>query len=186
MGIDERISRYLHEDHKSQENRMPYDQGDLVRVRVTRIVDYGAFVVTMDEFLFPGLIHHSQIPNGFQLELNQILDAKIKHIKDGNKLELSLHDLEEEEHPFAQLENLKSHLPKQERTKIDGEMEEITRFLAKEFGVVSEASKEQLEQTVKELGVFRFTMAMMKTLPKFERDLLLHFLKEVKQVGDHL
>jgi len=185
MGIDERISQYLQQENQEADG-IPYQKGDRVRVRVTRIVDYGAFVVTMDEHVLSGLIHHTQIPQGVHLELNQIVDAKIKHIKDGNKLELSLHFLEDEAHPFSTLENVKNQLPNQERTQLEDEMKEILYFLSKEFGVVSEASKEKLEQIVKELGVFRFTMAMMKTLPQFERDLVFHFLNEVKQVGDRL
>lgn len=181
MGIDQRISKFMYEKNNMQEREIPYDQGDLVRVKVTRIVNYGAFVVTMDEYLLPGLIHHTQIPHGLHLKLNQVLDAKIKHIKDGNKLELSLHYLEMEKNHCTSLK-----IKEFEHTYLNKDIEEITRFLANEFGVVSEESKAKLEQMIRELGVFRFTMAMMKTLPKFKRDLVFHFLKEVEQMGDQL
>jgi ABC-type phosphate/phosphonate transport system permease subunit len=65
-------------------------------------------------------------------------------------------------------------------------VKEIVAFLSKEFGIVSEEAKKKVEELIREMGVFRFTLAMMKTLPVFQRDLVYHFLKEVEQARDDL
>ncbi|UWE02282.1 S1 RNA-binding domain-containing protein [Laceyella sacchari] len=183
MGIDERISQYLNKT--SRKHAVPYEEGEMVPVRVTKLVDYGAFVVTKDQHLVPGLIHISQIPPGFNLEVNDLLEAQVKQIKDDNKLELSLiHLAEREETPFAVLKEMKDKLPEKELPK--EEIDDIIEFFSKEFGLVSDNSKKKIQELVKRMGVFHFTITMMKALPGFKRDLVYHFLKEVEQAGDCL
>lgn len=180
MGIDERISQYLNKEQHEQ--GLPYAEGDIIPVRVTKLVDYGAFVLTRDRHLVSGLIHISQIPPEIQLEVNHLLEAQVKQIKEDNKLELSLMYLEEKENPFALLKEMKNQLPEKELPK--EEIEEIIAFFSKEFGLVSEISKKKISQLVKEMGVFHFTIAMMKALPNFQRDLAYHFLKEMEHEGN--
>ncbi|MFC7442498.1 S1 RNA-binding domain-containing protein [Laceyella putida] len=182
MSIDERISQYLNKERHEQ--GLPYDEGEIVPVRVTKLVDYGAFVVTRDRHLVSGLIHISQIPQEIQLEVNHMLEAQVKQIKEYNKLELSLMYLAEKESPFALLKEMKSQLPEKKLPK--EEIDEIIAFFSKEFGLVSEISKKKINELVKEMGVFHFTITMMKALPDFQRDLVYHFLKEVEQAGDRL
>lgn len=168
MSIDENIMNFLYEQSKSP--ILPYQPGDIIPVRITKIVDYGAFVVTKDQYLASGLIHISQIPEGLKLRTMQIIDAKVRQVKNDNKVELSL--LHHENSPLE--------APRSKEAPID-EVQEIIQYLSKEFGLVSEEAKQKVEMMVKEMGVFRFTMAMMKALPTFKRDLVYHFLKELNQ-----
>ena len=102
-----------------------------------------------------------------------------------NKLELSLiHLAEREETPFAVLKEMKDKLPEKELPK--EEIDDIIEFFSKEFGLVSDNSKKKIQELVKRMGVFHFTITMMKALPGFKRDLVYHFLKEVEQAGDCL
>ena len=74
-----------------------YNIGDKIQVKITKIVDYGAFVKLEDSGI-DGLIHISQIPNESAAKINDILkegeikEAKIISIED-DKISLSLKDL---------------------------------------------------------------------------------------------
>lgn len=182
MGIDENIMKYLHEEDKP--NELPYQVGDILPVRITKLVDYGAFCVTKDDYLTSGLIHISQIPDDLNLHTMQVIEAEVIGIKEENKLELSLMNHEKKENPFQVLSKIKEPLP-DKKVPMD-EVQQIIQYLSKEFGLVSEESKKEVEEMVKEMGVFRFTMILNKTLPDFKRDLVYHFLKEMKQRRDCL
>ncbi|MRG28550.1 S1 RNA-binding domain-containing protein [Laceyella tengchongensis] len=181
MSIDQNISNHL---YKSQKKELPYQPGDRVQVRITKLVDYGAFAVTKDEHLASGLIHISQIPEHLELHTQQIIEAEIRQVKEDNKLELSLAHHDKKENPFQVLASIKAPLPEQQPPA--DEIQEIIQYLSKEFGLVSEESKQKVEAMVRKMGVFHFTMAMMKALPTFKRDLVHHFLKEMEQRGNHL
>jgi predicted RNA-binding protein with RPS1 domain len=146
-------------------------------------VDYGAFCVTKDDYLISGLVHISQIPDDLNLHTMQVIEAEVIGIKEENKLELSLLHHEKKDNPFQVLSKIKE-LP--EKQVPSDEVQQIIQYLSKEFGLVSEESKQQIEEMVKEMGVFRFTMILNKTLPDFKRDLVYHFLKEMKQRRDCL
>jgi hypothetical protein len=113
----------------------------------------------------------------------QVIEAEVIGIKEENKLELSLLHHEKKDNPFQVLSKIKE-LP--EKQVPSDEVQQIIQYLSKEFGLVSEESKQQIEEMVKEMGVFRFTMILNKTLPDFKRDLVYHFLKEMKQRRDCL
>lgn len=182
MSIDERIDKFLHSDRKAP---LPYAVGDIVKVRITRIMDYGAFVVTKDEHMASGLIHISQIPDGVTVEVNQVMDAEVRQVKEDHKVEFSLMYMDKRDNPFRLLENVKNELPKKEVPQ--DEVDQIIQDLSKEFGVVSEESKTIIKDMVREMGVYQFTKAMMRTLPQFQRDLVYHFLKELSSQGrEHL
>jgi len=76
-----------------------YNIGDKVQVKITKIVDFGAFVKLEDSGI-DGLIHISEIPNESTDKINNILkegeikEAKIIGIED-DKISLSLKDLKE-------------------------------------------------------------------------------------------
>ena len=181
MSIDERIDKFLHSDRKSP---LPYEVGDMVTVRITRIMDYGAFVVTKDEHMASGLIHISQIPDGVTVEVNQMIDAEVRQVKEDHKVEFSLMYMDKRDSPFRLLESIKKDFP--EKDVPQGEVDQIIQDLSKEFGVVSEESKLKIKEMVREMGVYQFTKAMMRTLPQFQRDLVYHFLKEISQGREHL
>jgi len=67
--------------------------GDIIKVNITTIVDFGAFV-SFDGL--SGLIHYKEIPKGKHgnintiLKIGDIVDAKILEIKPGNKYGLSI------------------------------------------------------------------------------------------------
>lgn len=184
--LDERISEYI---KKSSPSKLvpQYQVGNKVKVRITRLVDFGVFVVTMDPFAVPGLIHNRHIPKEQELQVGQVIEAKVKEVKDDNKIEFRLDEDPSVHDAFANLEVLKESLPDQSNKSLPpDEIKEIIAFLSKEFGIISEEAKKKVEEMVTELGVFRFTLAMMKILPVFKRDLVYHFLKEVEQVRDSL
>lgn len=181
MSIDERINKYLHSEEKTP---LPYRAGDRVPIRITRIMEYGAFVVTKDQHMAPGLIHVSQIPDGVALEVNKMIDAEVRQVKDDHKVEFSLMYMEKKESPFKLLEGMKKELPKKEVPQ--GEVEQIIQDLSREFGIVSEDSKKKIEEMIEEMGVYRFTKTMLKTLPHFQRDLVYHFLEEMNQGREYL
>ncbi|MFC7443435.1 hypothetical protein [Laceyella putida] len=182
MSIDENIMSFIYKENKQL--ALPYQPGDIIPVRITKLVDYGAFAVTKDQYLASGLIHISQIPEGLELQTMQIIEAEVRQVKDGNKLELSLMHHDKQESPFKVLANIKEPLP--EKQAPADEVQEIIQYLSREFGLVSEESKQKVEEMVREMGVFQFTMAMTKTLPTFKRDLVYHFLKEMEQGREHL
>ncbi|MGA9172850.1 MAG: hypothetical protein WBZ33_02565, partial [Thermoactinomyces sp.] len=66
--LDERISEYI---KKSSPSKLvpQYQVGNKVKVRITRLVDFGVFVVTMDPFAVPGLIHNRHIPKEQELQV---------------------------------------------------------------------------------------------------------------------
>jgi len=76
-----------------------YNIGDKVQVKITKIVDFGAFVKLEDSGI-DGLIHISEIPNESTDKINNILkEGEIKEAKiigiDDDKISLSLKDLKE-------------------------------------------------------------------------------------------
>ncbi|MBH8605930.1 hypothetical protein [Thermoactinomyces sp. CICC 10522] len=146
-------------------------------------MDYGAFCVTKDDHLTSGLIHISQILDDLHLHTMQVIEAEVIGIKEENKLELSLRFHDQKDNPFQVLSKIKE-LP--EKGVPSDEVEQIIQYLSKEFGLVSEESKKEVEEMVKEMGVFRFTMLLVKILPDFKRDLVYHFLQEMKQRRDGL
>ncbi|MBA4544398.1 hypothetical protein H1164_16250 [Thermoactinomyces daqus] len=182
MGIDENIMNFIYGEKK--QTPLQYREGDIVPVRITKLVDFGAFCVTKDEYLTSGLIHISKIPTDLHLHTMQVIDAEVIRIKEEDKLELSLLLHEKKDTPFQVLSKIKEPLP--EKTVPNNEVEEIIQYLSKEFGIVSEESKKEVEEMVKAMGVFRFTMILNKTLPDFKRDLVYHFLKEMKKRRDGL
>ncbi|MBH8608410.1 S1 RNA-binding domain-containing protein [Thermoactinomyces sp. CICC 10521] len=184
--LDERISEYI---KKSSPSKLvpQYQVGSKVKVRITRLVDFGAFVVTMDPFALSGLIHNRHIPKEQELHVGQVIEAKVKEVKEDNKIEFRLDENLTVHEAFADLEVLKEKLPDHSsKVQPPDETKEIIHFLSKEFGIISDESKKKVEEMVNEVGVFRFTLSMMKILPVFKRDLVYHFLKEVEQVRDSL
>jgi predicted RNA-binding protein (virulence factor B family) len=184
--VDSRISEFIYSSVETKP-KPDYQVGKWIRVRVTRLMDYGVFVTTMDKHAASGLIHKRHIPEGLELQFGQVLEAKVKEVKSDGKVEFRLDDEELTQEAFAELETLKEQLPeKLQRPFFPDDVKEIIAFLSKEFGIVSEEAKKKVEELIRERGVFRFTYAMMKTLPVFQRDLVYHFLKEVEQARDDL
>ena len=75
-----------------------YNEGDRVKVKITAIKPYGAFVQTPDKT--DGLIHISEVMDDFvhsigdHLSKGQIVVAKVKSIEPSGKLNLTLKDNE--------------------------------------------------------------------------------------------
>ena len=67
--------------------------GDIIKVKVTAVKPYGAFIETRDKMV--GLIHISEIPNCFIFDISsyikqdEILEVKVLSIKD-NKINATL------------------------------------------------------------------------------------------------
>ena len=116
----------------------PYREGDIVKVRITNIVDFGAFCVTVDQFEYNGLIHIGKIANGFIENIEDFvrvgdeLDAKVVQIRHNNEkkfyqIEFSLLHLNLTPRistPFAQLSSLKKQLEEQISSDELGESKE--------------------------------------------------------------
>jgi hypothetical protein len=202
--LDERIQAFASKPSYLSPKLPPYQEGDMVWVRVTALAEYGAFVETMDGRGIEGLVHIRQIadpqPASLEeirdlLEVGQKIEAKVKRVitegKDRGKIECCLLHLglKLRNTPLAGLGQLRELLPEKndqppKRDVPPDDKEEIARFLSGEFGVLSNAAREKMEKMVDRLGVFRFTMAMTKVLEHFERDLALHFLREVEKQAD--
>lgn len=73
-----------------------YKKGQFIKVKVTGIQPYGAFVETVDHT--EGLIHISEVMNDYVHNLNlllsvgQVVKAKVLNVSEDGKLNLSLKD----------------------------------------------------------------------------------------------
>lgn len=76
-----------------------YNVGDIIKVKVTAIKNYGAFVIVDKDY--SGLIHISEISNSFvkdirdYVNVNKVINAKILAVDDDKKqITLSIKDLQ--------------------------------------------------------------------------------------------
>lgn len=182
----------------------PYRYGDLVEIKVTAVVPYGAFVVTLDEYSYSGLIHITEVRDGYiysvedYLRVGDVLTAKVKKLDPQGKLALTIKDM-----PLpsqrVEVEELKEETPEQEISKIgeipttiqlyeeDQELAQIITYMNEITGIVSPQAKEALKEMIAKYGLFKFTMALGKVAPTFEADLGKMLIKEVeKKIGDRL
>ncbi len=87
-------------DENTKESIAKYKQGDTIRVIVSGVADFGAFVKFADDLNVEGLIHISEIDHRLIENPREVLatgdafDAKIVEIKDG-RISLSLKALKE-------------------------------------------------------------------------------------------
>jgi small subunit ribosomal protein S1 len=93
------FSEKLVEKDKIKDIINKYNIGDKIQVKITKIVDFGAFVKLEDSEI-DGLVHISQIPNESAVRINDILkEGEIKEAKiigiDDDKISLSFKDLKE-------------------------------------------------------------------------------------------
>jgi len=93
------FSEKLVEKDKIKDTIKKYNIGDKIQIKITKIVDFGAFVRLEDNGI-DGLVHISEIPNESAARINDILkegeikEAKIINIED-DKISLSFKDLKE-------------------------------------------------------------------------------------------
>ena len=109
----------------------PYKYGDIVKVRITGIVDYGAFCTTVDQYEYKGLIHIGKIAHGFIENIEDFIsvgeeyEAKVLQTKYNNEkrcynIEFSLLHLNlkpRADSPFVQLSSLKEHMTEKKEQK---------------------------------------------------------------------
>jgi len=93
------FSEKLVEKDKIKDIISKYNIGDKIQVKISKIVDFGAFVKLEDSGI-DGLIHISQIPNESTTNISDVLkEGEIKEAKiiniDDDKIALSLKDLRE-------------------------------------------------------------------------------------------
>lgn len=84
----------------------------------------------------------------------------------------------------ATIEGLKGKMenPSTETPSVEEEFPEaaeVIRFLNGIVGAISPKGKDRLKELLEEYGVFRFTVAMMKTEEEFENDLSLQLMNEI-------
>jgi predicted RNA-binding protein (virulence factor B family) len=108
--VDGQISEFIYSSVVTKP-KPDYQVGEWIRVRVTRLMDYGVFVTTMDKYAASGLIHKRHIPKGMEPQFGQVLEAKVKEVKSDGKVEFRLDVEEMTREAFAELESLKEHLP---------------------------------------------------------------------------
>jgi len=93
------FSEKLVEKDKIKDIINKYNIGDKVQVKITKIVDFGAFVKLEDNGI-DGLVHISEIPNESAARINDILkEGEIKEAEiiniENDKISLSFKDLKE-------------------------------------------------------------------------------------------
>ena len=75
-----------------------YKEGDIVKVKITKISSYGAFAYVDEEY--NGLIHISEITDKFvrsvndYFEIGDEINAKVIEVCNDNQLKLSIKDVE--------------------------------------------------------------------------------------------
>jgi predicted RNA-binding protein with RPS1 domain len=73
----------IERDREGRPLKPPYKYGDILDVRVTNITDFGAFLYTLDEYEYKGLLHISEMRNRFveniedYLAVDDVIQAKV-------------------------------------------------------------------------------------------------------------
>lgn len=157
-----------------------YRIGQIVKVKITNVLEYGAFAETLDGKYSEGLIHISEIRNEYiddihhHFKVGDIVEAKIKKITSNQKIEFSTKDL-----------NIM--IEKEERPLNENSFVEITNFLNGIVGALSPKAKNKLKDMIQEHGAVKFTIAMMQAGKSFENDLGLVLLEQIeKRIEDCL
>lgn len=160
---------------KTQINTI-YTVGQIVKVKVNNILDYGAFVETLDENRAEGLIHISEVKNSYvdnifdYFKTGDIIEAKVKKITSNQKIEFSTKDIQLDVDT-----NKKTPIPNYDP------LNDITTFLNGMVGVLSPKAKSKLNEMVQEHGIVKFTIAMMKAGKTFENDLGMVLLDKIQE-----
>lgn len=127
--------------------------GDIIKVNITTIVDFGAFV-SFDGL--SGLIHYKEIPKGKHgnintiLKIGDIVDAKILEIKPGNKYGLSIIEAKSDLNLIAVKEDIEN-LDKEETSirEIWKIFTEVNKYMLEfqKLPISLEATSAKLEQS---------------------------------------
>ena len=150
-----------------------YKAGQLLKLRVTKVFDYGAFAENISGAKIEGLIHVSEIKNEYvdnihnYLKAGDIVDAKIKKITYDHKVEFTIKDIPQT--PLAKK-------PLQEDSLTD-----IMSYLNGVVGALSPNAKVKLKEMITEYGIVKFTIAMMQAGKTFENDLGLILLDKIQE-----
>lgn len=209
-SIDDSIAAYL----EQTAYRPTYRYGDIVKVRIIKMLPYGVIAQIIEYPEMQGLIHISEVRNGFvedvslyfeegdELEakvISGLRDGKISFSTKGMKLPLKTEKKQENE-PVPSYNSMSPKLmalkEELEQTTAENEpvpeeepeeLKEIVAYLNGIVGALSPNAKEGLKEIVDSKGVFKFTIAMTEVAKNFQNDLGLLFIKEVqKKMSDSL
>ena len=174
-----------------------YRYGEVVEVEVSAIVPYGVFVVTLDEHNYQGLIHITEVKDGYVSDLNDyfsvgdILPAKVRRMDPQGKLAFTTKNMDLTKIKKAEDENQLHAVSKNDNetsfTEDEREITEVVNYMNEIIGIVSPQAKEALKELIAKHGLFKFTMTLGKVAPTFEADIGKMLIKEVeKKIGDRL
>lgn len=151
-----------------------YSVGQILKVKVMNVSEYGAFVETLDENSVEGLIHISEIRDEYIEDIHDyfktgdIVEAKIIKMMPNQKMGFSTKSL---------------NPPTQKEVQVQNEtpFTDIMHFLNGAVGALSPKAKEKLKETIEVYGVVKFAIAMMQASKTFENDLGLIFLEQIEK-----
>ncbi|MCK2000217.1 S1 RNA-binding domain-containing protein [[Brevibacterium] frigoritolerans] len=181
---------------------------DVFKFCVKKIMPYGVLVELNENEKISGIIHISEIKNGFvkEEELHQLftegelIDAKILLKKEALKLNLSLKGLDV---PITQkikefdlnhktnsqvastLEESKEIVPEikselEIEAKMPDEWKEILDFVKSFVGPLSPEAKDKLNELIKEFGIFKFSRGINAATENFKSDFGLILLSKAE------
>lgn len=180
-------------------SKPPYRHKDIIEVEVAKVLDrVGAICVTMDDYHYQGLIHISNIKDGYVTDVRDyfadgdIIKCRFLKTNDRGELELSTKGLKLQQKvnpPFNlladKLEKIKDDIQLSEDEKnivnqVSSEEEKIMKYINGIVGALSPAAKEQLLDSIRKYGVFSWTLSMADIAQDFQNDLGLLFINKVK------
>lgn len=162
-----------------------YTKDSIIKVKVTNIIDYGAFVETVDENKEEGLIHISEVKNNYvedirdYFSIGDIVEAKIKRIDSKGRIELSTRELPLM-HKNFKYDTITPAIQPIVSPREHDNFADILLFLNGMVGALSPKAKNQLKKMMDDYGLVKFTIAMIKTRSRFENDLGLKLLQEIE------
>ncbi|MGF7535440.1 S1 RNA-binding domain-containing protein [Bacillus mexicanus] len=170
--------------------------GDVVTVKVVKIMGYGAFVEFIDCPQINGFIHISEILNGYVEDINdyfhvdQIMEAKI--IKTGEKLSLSTRELNRNTSDNSKKIQISSMSPSEKNSSIStstleeieanisDEWPEVVNYIKSHVGPLSPIARDKLKELIQKYGLFKFTIGLNDVAKDFTSDLGLLMLSEAE------
>lgn len=185
------------EEEKTKKYYNSLSIGEVVSVKVTKIMSYGAFVEFIEFPQITGMIHISEITDGYVKDINdyffldQTIDAKI--IQLGDKLNLSTKDFDLNtlnksttfiaSSPSPTENNNLTSVPNREEIEsiLSSEWTEVVEYMKSYVGPLSPKAKEKLKGLIQEYGLFKFTLGINDAAKDFTSDLGLLLLCEAEE-----
>ncbi|MFW6008431.1 MAG: S1 RNA-binding domain-containing protein [archaeon] len=188
-----------------------YKKGDRIKVEITGVASYGAFIVTKNSLKISGLIHITEIsedfihdPNDYFSKGDELIAEVISWDNEKHQLTLSTKYLNltpkttKQNNNNSNLNNLyklsKIKKELEEEKNITSKKEEklkevyenqdfqnIIKFLNGKIGIVSPKAKEMLAELIIENGIFDFTITLTDIMEHFELDLGLQLAQKLKK-----